>query len=120
VGRGAGAREEACDIIAVYPGKNGGITLSKQIAEVAAERGVACAVGSNLELDPGTAAMCHLTMATSNIAAGRYHGDILGPLYHEIAVAREPVRFERGHVYCPNSPGLGVEVDWDLVERLAA
>jgi L-Ala-D/L-Glu epimerase len=84
-------KKESCDIIAVYPGKNGGITVSKQIAEMAAERGVACAVGSNLELDPGTAAMCHLTVATRNIAAELYHGDILGPLYHEGSVVRNPI-----------------------------
>lgn len=111
-------KKEACDIISVYPGKNGGITLSKQIAEMAAERGVRCAVGSNLELDPGTAAMCHLTVATENVAAETYHGDILGPLYHEVPVVRDPVRFDAGFAHCPSRPGLGVEMDWDAVERL--
>lgn len=112
-------RKEACDIIAVYPGKNGGITVSKQIAEMAAQHGVSAAVGSNLELDPGTAAMCHLTVATGNIAAERYHGDILGPLYHQVGVTREPVRLEAGYAYCPASPGLGVEIDWDIAKSLA-
>lgn len=112
-------KKEACDIIAVYPGKNGGITVSKQIAEMAAEKGVDCAVGSNLELDPGTSAMCHLTVATPNIAADRYHGDILGTLYHEIPIVKNPVRLEAGIAYCPSTPGLGVEMDWDTVEKLA-
>lgn len=111
-------KKEACDIIAVYPGKNGGITVSKRIAELAAERGVSCAVGSNLELDPGTAAMCHLTVATANIAAGHYHGDILGTLYHEIPVVKDPVRMEAGFAHCPQGPGLGVEIDWETVRRL--
>lgn len=111
--------KRACDIIAVYPGKNGGITVSKQICELAAEYGVPCAVGSNLELDPGTAAMCHLTVATANIDSDRYHGDILGPLYHEASVVREPVWFGAGSVRCPEGPGLGVEMDWDAVARLS-
>jgi L-Ala-D/L-Glu epimerase len=111
-------KKEACDIISVYPGKNGGVTVSKQIAEMAAERGVTCAVGSNLELDPATSAMCHLTVATANIAAERYHGDILGPLYHEVPVARNPVRLEAGFARCPDGPGLGLEIDWDLVRSL--
>jgi muconate cycloisomerase len=112
-------RREACDIIAVYPGKNGGITVSMRIAEMAAECGVACAVGSNLELDPGTAAMCHLTLAAPNIAADRYHGDILGTLYHETPVVRNPVRMEAGYAWCPEGPGLGVDVDWERVASLA-
>lgn len=112
-------RKEACDIIAVYPGKNGGITMSKRIAEMAAQHGVRAAVGSNLELDPGTAAMCHLTAATGNIAAEQYHGDILGPLYHQVCVTREPVRLEAGYAHCPTGPGLGVEIDWDVARSLA-
>jgi muconate cycloisomerase len=111
-------KKEACDIISIYPGKNGGVTLSKRITEIAAERGVPCAVGSNLELDPATSAMCHLTVASANIAAERYHGDILGPLYHEVAVARNPVRFEAGRAHCPGGPGLGLEMDWDVVRGL--
>jgi L-Ala-D/L-Glu epimerase len=111
-------KKDACDIISVYPGKNGGVTVSQRIAELAAERGVACAVGSNLELDPGTAAMCHLSVATKNIAAERYHGDILGPLYHEAAVVWEPLRMAEGAVWCPDGPGLGIEVDWDRVRAL--
>jgi muconate cycloisomerase len=112
-------KKQACDIISVYPGKNGGITISKQICELAAEHGVACAVGSNLELDPGTAAMCHLTVAAANIAADRYHGDILGPLYHSVPVVKNPVRFEAGFAECPTTPGLGVELDMEAVARLA-
>lgn len=112
-------KKEACDIIAVYPGKNGGITVSKQICEMAAEKGVACAVGSNLELDPGTAAMCHLTVATQNIAADRYHGDILGTLYHEVPVVLNPLKLEAGYAHLTTGPGLGLEMDWETVARLA-
>lgn len=112
-------RREACDLIAVYPGKNGGITRSLEIAARAAAYRVPCAVGSNLELDPGTAAMCHLARAAPNVDAGRYHGDIIGPLYHERSVVRNPVRMEAGFAWCPEGPGLGVEVDWDQVAALA-
>jgi len=111
-------RKGACDIISVYPGKNGGITISKRIAELAAEHGVPCAVGSNLELDPGTAAMCHLTVATANIDSDRYHGDILGTLYHSEPTVTHPVRLESGFAHCPDGPGLGVELDWEQMERL--
>ena len=108
----------ACDIMALYPGKNGGLTRSVRIAAMAAEHGVPCAVGSNLELDPGTAAMCHLCLAAPNVAADRYHGDILGPLYHEVSVVKNPLRMEAGFVWCPDGPGFGVDIDWERVESL--
>lgn len=101
-------RREAVDVISVYPGKNGGIWRSREIAELAAEAGVACAIGSNLELDVGTAAMCHLSVATPNVAAERWPGDLLGPLYYEESVVEEPVRYDGGMVHCPMGAGLGV------------
>lgn len=110
---------EAADIISIYPGKNYGLLRCKQIAELAAERGVACAIGSNLELDLATAAMCHLSVAVPNVAAETYPGDILGPLYYDERIAKNPVRVEDGYAHCPSGPGLGVEVDWDAVLRLA-
>lgn len=111
-------RLKAADILSLYPGKNFGLWRCRQIAELAAAEGVPCAVGSNLELDVATAAMCHLSVAAPNVAAERYHGDILGPLYYEERIVRNPLRMEQGLAHCPTGPGLGVEVDWDAVERL--
>jgi L-Ala-D/L-Glu epimerase len=101
-------KREAVDVISVYPGKNGGIWRSREIAELAAEVGVACAIGSNLELDVGTAAMCHLSAATPNVAAERWPGDLLGPLYYDESVVTEPVQYTAGRVHCPAGLGLGV------------
>lgn len=109
-----------CDIIALYPGKNGGLLQSRAISRMAEEQGVACAVGSNLELEPGTAAMCHLTRACTGILSDRFHGDILGPLYHEASLTRLPIRFEEGHVWCPEGPGLGIEMAPDQFEQGSA
>ncbi|HEX5103957.1 MAG TPA: enolase C-terminal domain-like protein, partial [Pirellulaceae bacterium] len=39
---------EACDLISVYPGKNGGIRKSRAIAEFAAGHDIGCTIGSNL------------------------------------------------------------------------
>ena len=50
-------RHEACDVISLYPGKNGGIRKAWEIAALAEEHGVACSIGSNLELDVAAAAM---------------------------------------------------------------
>jgi L-Ala-D/L-Glu epimerase / N-acetyl-D-glutamate racemase len=103
-------RREAADVISIYPGKNGGVLRCRQIAELAADAGVVCAIGSNLELDIATAAMCHLAIATPNVAADRFPGDLLGPLYYADPVVRQPIRYSGGMVHCPEGPGLGVSL----------
>ena len=80
-------RAGAADIISVYPGKNGGISASIEIAHVAAAAGIACHIGSNLELGIGSAAMLHLACAVPAIDSAAYPADILGPHYHEADLA---------------------------------
>lgn len=105
-------RHEACDVISLYPGKNGGIRKSLEIARHAAEHGVACSIGSNLELDVASAAMCHLVVACPNMQVETYPGDILGPDYHESSIAIEPLMIKGPVIEITDRPGLGVEVDW--------
>ena len=97
-----------CDVISVYPGKNGGIRKARAIAELAARHGVACSIGSNLEWDAGTAAMGHLVVATENMQVEKYPGDMLGPTYHEVRIVKEPIAIEGPVVTVPDRPGLGV------------
>jgi muconate cycloisomerase len=110
-------RHNACDVISVYPGKNGGIRKARRIAELAAQHGVACSIGSNLEWDVATAAMCHLVVGTPNMQIEKYPGDVLGPEYHEFPVVKEPLRIDGPVITTPDGPGLGVEVDWGVVEQ---
>jgi L-alanine-DL-glutamate epimerase-like enolase superfamily enzyme len=113
-------RNDACDLISVYPGKNGGICKSRAIAEFAAEHGVVCTVGSNLEFDIATAAMGHLIVATSNLQVEQWPGDIHGPAYYEVRVVQEPLSIAGPVTTITDRPGLGVEVDWPLVRELKA
>jgi len=112
-------RHEACDVISVYPGKNGGIRKSVQIVEFAAMHGVACTIGSNLEWDVCTAAMAHLCVGVENMQVETYPGDIIGPWYHTDRIVREPLAIERATCTISDRPGLGVEVDWDKARRFA-
>jgi len=109
-------RNNGCDVISLYPGKNGGIRKSKEIAEFAASHNVACSMGSNLEWDIATAAMCHVVVACPNIQIEKYPGDILGPEYHEVRIARNPLEIKGPVVTITDRPGLGIDVDWDLVK----
>lgn len=112
-------RQACCDVISLYPGKNGGIRKSLVMATFAAQHGVACTIGSNLELDVATAAMGHLVVACRNMQVERYPGDMLGPDYHEFSIAKNPIRIAGPMTTVPDGPGLGVDVDWSLVRKSA-
>lgn len=108
-------REEAVDVISVYPGKNGGILRSKQLIELAAAHGVACSIGSNLEWDVATAAMGHVAIGCPGVQLEKYPGDILGPEYHEFRIVKQPLDISGPVIMLTDRPGLGVEVDWNMV-----
>src|SRR5262245_4006141 len=105
------AAARAADIVSVYPGKNGGIAAALEVAHLARAAGMACHLGSNLELGVATAAMIHLAAACPEIACEQYPADILGPLYHDWDVVRTPLKLGPVAAEVPKSPGLGVELD---------
>jgi L-alanine-DL-glutamate epimerase-like enolase superfamily enzyme len=111
-------RNQACDLISVYPGKNGGIRKSREIVEFAERHGVGCTIGSNLEFDVATAAMGQLIVATPNLRVEEYPGDIHGPAYYEFRIVHEPLSIVGPVTTITSRPGLGVEVDWPLVREL--
>jgi L-Ala-D/L-Glu epimerase len=106
-----------CDALSLYPGKQGGIAKARRIAALAADFGVPCSVGSNLEWDIATAAMLHFIVATPNMQVESYPGDCLGPFYHEVSIARNPLEITGPFTTLHDAPGLGIDVDWDVVER---
>jgi muconate cycloisomerase len=110
-------RNRACDLISVYPGKNGGIRKSREIVQLAERHGVSCTIGSNLEFDVATAAMGHLIVATSNLRVEEFPGDIHGPAYYEFRIVKEPLEIAGPVTTITSRPGLGVEVDWPLVRE---
>jgi L-Ala-D/L-Glu epimerase len=110
-------RNACCDVISVYPGKQGGIRKAKQMVDFAAANQVACSIGSNLELDIATAAMAHLVVACPNMQVEKYPGDLLGADYHEISIAKNPVRIDGPITTITDRPGLGVDVDWQVVRQ---
>lgn len=113
-------RQDAADIISVYPGKNGGMLRSRLIAQIAEAAGKPCHIGSNLELEIGSAAMAHLAVSTANIRSERYPADIIGPLYHRQRTTPEPFGVGGGRAHVPDGPGLGVALDEARVAAMAS
>lgn len=101
-------RQEACDIISIYPGKNGGLMRSMEIAQMAALAGLRCTIGSNLEMDLGSAAMLHVAVAVPALATSVDH-DIIGPLYYDQHFTNNALEFRDGCAVLPSGPGLGVD-----------
>jgi L-alanine-DL-glutamate epimerase-like enolase superfamily enzyme len=105
-------RAEACDLISIYPGKNGGMLRSMGIAQMAAAAGLECTIGSNLEMGIGSAAMLHLAVAVPALASSVDH-DIIGPLYYEHPFIEQAIEFADGCAVLPHGPGLGVVPRFD-------
>src|SRR5665213_2645577 len=110
--------KKAADLISIYPGKNGGILKAQKICRLAEDAGVGCHLGSNLEWDIGTSAMCHLAAACSNVQMQKFPVDILGPLYYAVHPRNKPIIFQNGHVLVPTGPGLGIEIAVGEIEQL--
>lgn len=109
-------RAGAADVLSTYVSK-GGIGPARKVAAVAEAAGLTCTVGSNLELGVGSAAMIHLAMATSGIGAEEFPCDIIGPLFYEDDVLKEPLSIKGGEARPFERPGLGVELDDAKVEQ---
>jgi muconate cycloisomerase len=110
-------RHRAADILSVYPGKHGGIAAAAEIVAVAKAAGLRCAIGSNLELGVGTAAMLHVAAAFPEIDSDSFPADTIGPFYHEGDLITKPLDLGPPYARIPDGPGLGVDLDEEQVER---
>jgi L-alanine-DL-glutamate epimerase-like enolase superfamily enzyme len=111
------ARAKACDVFSIYIGKAGGIGPAKTIADFALAQGIACTIGSNLELGIGSAAMLHLACAHQGITPDHYPCDIIGPLYYHDDILQLPLSLDAGRAVPTDRPGLGVNLDDAKVEN---
>jgi muconate cycloisomerase len=108
---------DCCDAVTLYPGKQGGIAKARKLAAIAADAGIPCTIGSNLEWDIGAAAMMQFVVSTPNVQIEQIPGDCLGPSYHEFSIVRNPLKIEGAFTSLNPEPGLGIDVDWDLIEQ---
>ena len=107
------ADEGRVDVLQPDLSRCGGLTVGRQIADFAGRRQIDCAPHAWLT---------DLLKATS-LHLNAY---LMDSLYLEYNVAsasllnrlcKEPIEVEDGHIPVPNGPGLGVEVDEEIVER---
>lgn len=108
-------RQSAADVIAVKTTKCGGLQRSKEIAAIAKAAGVACHGATSIEGPIGTAASIHFACSEPAI---NYGSELFGPLLFSVELLQEPLRYSNGAVALPEGPGLGIELDMDVVNSL--
>lgn len=94
-----------------------GIRRTAQIAGALETAGIGWTMGTSHDSAIKSAASLHLATAVTNHV---YPIDILGPLLREAHVASTPLTLESGFGVAPDAPGLGIELDEDVLKRYAA
>ena len=94
-----------------------GIRRTAQIAGALECAGVGWTMGTSHDSAIKTAAALHLATAIRNHV---YPVDILGPLLRVDTVLKVPPTLEAGFGVAPDGPGLGVELDEEVLQRYAA
>ncbi|MEK3913446.1 mandelate racemase/muconate lactonizing enzyme family protein [Paenibacillus sp. FSL H7-0331] len=109
-------RHDSVDIFNISPIFIGGLTSARKAAAAAEVAGKGCLMGTTQELSIGTAAMAHLGSSLINL---NYTSDPTGPELYIGDIVKNPVKYENGYLLVPGRdvPGLGMELDWDLIEK---
>jgi glucarate dehydratase len=93
----------------------GGLKASQLLAGITETFGMGLSMHSNSHLGISLAAMVHLAAATPNLT---YACDTHYPWKTEDVIAPGVLAFEEGSVAVPTGPGLGVDLDRDLLGAL--
>ena len=105
---------DAADIVRGDAVVSGGITGLKKVAHVAEGFGVSCEVHERGPAFGGAHAQVIASMANADYFELNAV-DLADPTGSPLL--RQPLAVEAGHIVVPQAPGLGLELDWDEVER---
>ena len=113
-------RHDAAQMLSVYYTKPGGFSRAKRLLAVAGAAALPCDINGSAEMGIGVAADLHLAVSSpeivlpgtipitstaetvvTEVACHKYLDDII----------KVPFRYEKGLLYAPDGPGLGIEVD---------
>lgn len=103
--------EQAVDFLAPDVPKTGGIAETKKIADLA-EAYYQALVPHNIGSPVATMATVHVGATVPNFVALEYHAREVS--WWDDLVVGEPL-IQEGRIEVPDTPGLGIELDWDVV-----
>jgi len=105
----------AVDVFSLKVSKNGGLIRTKKMAVLAEAYDLTCLMNSELEFGITQAASLHVGCTLSNLAnIGHAY---MSPLRLADDVTDYSRLIDRGKVRVPQSPGLGVKLDDDKLEK---
>ena len=105
---------QAVDFVAPDIPKTGGIAETKKIAELA-ETYYMTLAPHNIGSPIATMAGVHVGAVVPNFLALEFHARDV-PWWDDLLVREEPL-IQDGRITVPDEPGLGIELDWDVVEE---
>lgn len=103
----------AVEIVAPDVPKTGGIAETKKIAELASLQYQSIAP-HNIGSPVATMAAAHVGAAVPNFLAMEFHARDV-PWWADLIEGANPIR--DGHIRVPDSPGLGIQLNWDTVAK---
>jgi len=110
------AKMDAVDTICLKPIKNGGMFLSRRMAEIADAAGMGVLMGSKHPLSPGTAAIIHFSAAIPAMHPILGYGSPMERLVDDIC--DPPIMMAKdGTVSLPEGPGLGVNLSQEKLDK---
>lgn len=109
-------RLEAADAVLMKTAKHGGIRESQKIADLAEASGIALYPGVHLATSITVASSAQFYATVGGLTPGDFH---FGPVLLEHDLIRESLLAVDGEVTVPTGPGIGVELDDELLARAA-
>ena len=113
-------RLNAAQMLSVYYTKPGGLAHAKRLLAVAGAASLPCDINGSAEMGIGVAADLHLAVSSPEIVlpgtipvtstAEKVVTKVAGHKYLDDLI-KTPFRYEKGVLYPPDGPGLGIEVD---------
>jgi muconate cycloisomerase len=113
-------KHDAAQMLSVYYTKPGGLSRAKRLLAVAGAASLPCDINGSAEMGIGVAADLHLAVSAPEIVlagtipvtstAETVVTKVAGHKYLDDLI-KTPFRFEKGRLYVPDGPGLGIEVD---------
>jgi L-alanine-DL-glutamate epimerase-like enolase superfamily enzyme len=108
------ARREAVDIINIKISKTGGLLKAKRVEAVADALGLPCVVGTEIEPGFSLAAKLHLAASMKHL---HFACEFTELSLLEESVLKPNVEIEKGCVRVPKSPGLGFELNNEVLAK---
>ena len=103
-------KREACD----YLNLGGTMANFYRTATVAGLAGIPCWHGSGVGLGFSEAAILHVAAAAQSCTLS---SDVVGEHIRTNDLIKRPIEIREGYATVPQEPGLGVELDWEALEK---